>query len=72
MGGRTSGADRPECRIWAVRVQRSCRSQVEKRFLSAEELHDLADTIDPCHRTLVLTAGSTARLNAIDTKPAAP
>jgi hypothetical protein len=55
-----------------VRVQPSCRSQVEKRFLSAEELHDLADTIDPCHRTLVLTAGSTARLNAIDTKPAAP
>jgi len=35
------------------------RSQVEKRFLSAEDLHDLADTIDPRHRTLVLTAGYT-------------
>jgi hypothetical protein len=33
------------------------RFQVEKRFLSAEELHHLADAIDPCHRTLVLTAG---------------
>jgi integrase len=35
------------------------RSHVEKRFLSVEELHDLADTIDPRHRTLVLTAGCT-------------
>jgi integrase len=35
------------------------RSQVEKRFLSVEELHDLADTIDSRHRTLVLTAGYT-------------
>ena len=35
------------------------RIETEKRFLSAEELHDLADTIDPRHRTLVLTAGYT-------------
>jgi integrase len=35
------------------------RSRVEKRFLSVEELHDLADIIDPRHRTLVLTAGYT-------------
>jgi integrase len=35
------------------------RSQVEKRFLSVEELHELADTIDPRYRTLVLTAGYT-------------
>jgi hypothetical protein len=36
------------------------RSHVEKPFLSVEELQDLADTIDPRHRTLVLTAGYTA------------
>jgi integrase len=35
------------------------RSQVEKRFLNVEELHDLADTIDPRFCTLVLTAGYT-------------
>ncbi|NOY54416.1 MAG: tyrosine-type recombinase/integrase, partial [Actinobacteria bacterium] len=35
------------------------RIETEKRFLSVDELHDLADTIDPRHRTLVLTAGYT-------------
>ncbi len=35
------------------------RIEIEKRFLSVEELHHLADTIDPRHRTLVLTAGYT-------------
>jgi integrase len=33
--------------------------ETEKRFLSVEELHELADTIDPRYRTLVLTAGYT-------------
>jgi len=33
--------------------------ETEKRFLSVDELHRLADTIDPRHRTLVLTAGYT-------------
>lgn len=35
------------------------RIETEKRFLSVDELHHLADTIDPRHRTLVLTAGYT-------------
>ena len=35
------------------------RIETEKRFLSVEELHHLADTIDQRHRTLVLTAGYT-------------
>ncbi|MGB5380114.1 MAG: site-specific integrase, partial [Acidimicrobiia bacterium] len=35
------------------------RIETEKRFLSVDELHHLADTIDPRHRTLVLTAAYT-------------
>ena len=35
------------------------RTQAEKRFLSVEELHHLADTIDSRYRTLVVTAGFT-------------
>ncbi len=35
------------------------RTQAEKRFLSVEELHHLADTIDSRYRTRVLTAGFT-------------
>jgi len=35
------------------------RVDTEKRFLSVDELHHLADTIDPRHRTLILTAGYT-------------
>ena len=35
------------------------RIETEKRFLSVDELHHLADTIDPHYRTLVLTAGYT-------------
>ena len=35
------------------------RTHAEKRFLRVEELHHLADTIDPRYRTLVLTAGFT-------------
>jgi integrase len=35
------------------------RIETEKRFLGVEELHHVADIIDPRHRTLVLTAGYT-------------
>jgi hypothetical protein len=43
----------------AKRIPLPKSSREEMRFLSAEQIHVLADAIDPRHRALILMAGFT-------------